>query len=82
MIGSTLVILLLLFDLLHLHLSEVLHEALQVELVLGGGLDPEAPPDEVEEGQLELVQLLQGDTPDVRHEVVPVEHIVVEFGCD
>lgn len=60
----------------------MLHEALKVEFVFGGGVDPEAPTDKVEEGQLQLIKFFQRDSADVRHEVVPVEHIIVEFGCD
>ena len=56
----------------------MLHEPLEVEVVVGG-VDPEAPVEIAQEGHLQQVQLLQGDAPDVRDEVVPVEHIVVEL---
>jgi len=57
----------------------VLDEALEVEVVVGG-LDPEAPVEVLQEGQLEEVQLLQGHAPDIRDKVVAIEYVIVELG--
>lgn len=56
----------------------MLDKALEVEVVLGG-VDPEPPVEVVKEGQLQMVQLLQAHSTDVRDEMVSIEHIIVEL---
>lgn len=59
--------------------SEVLKDALAVEVVLGR-FDPEPPVEETQELHLKKIHLIEVDSSYVGDEVVPVEDVVVELG--
>jgi len=56
----------------------MLEYALEVEVEICG-VNPKAPVKILEEGHFEKIQLLEGDTAYVSYEVIPIEHIIVEF---
>jgi hypothetical protein len=59
--------------------GEVLQDSSAIKLVLGG-VNPETPVEEAEKLGLQEVKLLKVHASDVGHEMVPVEHVVVELG--
>ena len=64
------------------YVGELPEDALIVEAELGLGLDPERPVDEFEKLGLKQIHLLEADAAHEGQEVVAVEHVVVELGCE